>query len=581
MKKALIYLLCTTLLLGLLSSCGLPEVGTAEEQTSTSQTSSGEETTSDEPAVLTVLQGSNDGWIRNFNPFTTSTYQFVRGFMYEYLVIYDTLNDNEEHMWLAEEVISEEDNKTLTIKVRQGIKWSDGEDFTAEDVAYSYTIFKDHPEIDFYGIWGENGKIEEVNIIDDYTVEVVGATANRFNRTELIKELPIIPHHIWSEIEDPSSYVQEDPVVTGAFSEIINFTPEMVVLGRNPTYWMADDLEVDELRIPQISGADSMLSLAQTGALDWTHAFIPNIEETYVQGDEYRKYWYGQSDGLRLAFNYMTKNENNLKAFNDPEFKKAVSLAVDRQSIIDSAMFGYVDLVVPTNTGLPPSLRSFMNDEAQAIMDEYSVYDPEKAKQILADAGYVDVDGDGFVENPDGTPIAFDILTPAGWTDYNSGAAIATQGIQEIGINASATTADASLVYESWQTGDHDVLYTSYGNTTNIWKFYYDTIGDQSRVLTPTWWSICQTNYVNDEMSALIDTMPTASDEEVIEVANQVEMHFAENMINIPLVYNMSLHIYNDSRFTGWATPEDPFVSPISINNDTKILQLLALTPVE
>jgi len=533
-----------------------------------------------EPVVLTMLQ-SYSGGTQNFNPFTTSRYAFSLGFMWENLVIFDSLNNGEEHMWLAEDVISEPDNKTLTIKVRQGVKWSDGEDFTADDVAYSYLIFKDHPAIDFYGIWGESGKLESVTVIDEYTVEIVAQTANRFNRIALISQLPIIAEHIWSEIDEPSSYVMENPVVTGAFSEVIDFTNEMVVLGRNPYYWKGEELKIDELRIPAVLSMDAAMSLLDSGEIDWAHAFIPDIENTYVNGHEDRHFWYGPSDGLRIAFNYMSENEDNLKAFNDPEFKKAMSLSVDRQGILDSVLYGYVDLLVPTVTGLPTGARGYVNPAAQAITDQYTAYNIDLAKQTLADAGYVDIDGDGFVENPDGTPISFEVLTPTGWADWNDGAAISVQGIREAGIDAKAVTADSSLVYESWQTGEHDALYTSYGTTPNIWQFYYDSIGDQTRVLTPTWWSICQTNYINDDMTALIAQMPTANDEELRAITNEIELFFAENVINVPIIHNAFFHVYSTARFTGWASAENPFVHPAAVITDTKVLQLLALVPVE
>lgn len=577
--KKIISTLCTALIItGALAGCGSTsnEGGTTNE---TGKTEQGD-TQSKQPSVLTCLMDSNDGWVRNFNPYAATVYQFTQGFMYEPLMIFDGLNNNKEHMWLAEEIISEPDNKTLTVKVRKDVKWSDGTDFTAKDVAFSYTYSKDHPEIDKTGDWGENGKFEAVNIIDEYTVQIVMKSENRFHRNDIFNEKWIVPEHIWSKVTDPATYVCETPVVTGPFSEVKTFTPEMVVLGKNPAYWQGDKLQVDELKVPQFNGNDGALSLLEQGVIDWAHIMIPNIEETYVKGDANKKYWYGMNDGVRIAFNYMTPNKDNLKAFENPEFRKAVSLSIDRKGINDSAVFGYLDEKVPSVTGLAPALFGYEDAEAMKIESEYVKFDVEKAKQTLDAAGFKDVTGDGFVENPDGTPIKFEIVSPAGWSDWNDGAQLSAEGMRSAGIDATSKPMELGLLTESWVSGNHDVLYTAYGQNSNVWKYYFDTIGDQSRFKTNTWWSTTQTNYKNDELTAMINELPTASDERVKEITSYIEKFFAENMINVPLFFNGNWFVYNDSRFTGWSTKENPTVAPQLCVNGSKLLQLMELKPV-
>lgn len=564
MKKLLLLVIAGIVALGSISATGAQEDKAADDK-----------------AVLTVLLDSSDGWVRNFNPYVSGAKQWTHGFTYEYMALYDPLNNNQETLWLAEDIISEDDLKTLTVKLRKDVKWSDGEDFTADDVIYTYSVGKKHPELDRNGYWGDTGKILSVDKLDDYTVQFNMRKQNRFHRIDMFNEIQILPEHVWAKVADPSSYVLETPVCTGPFSEVLDFTPEMIVLGRNPNYWRAWDLEIDEVRIPQFNDNAGALALLESGQVDWAHIFIPDIEKTYIQGDPNRKYWYGLNDGVRIAFNYMTKNEGNNKAFHNVDFKRAFSMAIDRQGIIDSAVFGYLDSTVPPVTGLPPALWGYRNPKAEEIKDMYTKYDLKAAKALLDKAGFKDVDGDGWVENPDGSPIKFEIISPAGWTDWNDGAAISAEGLRAIGINATANAQDLGMVIETWETGDHDVLYTANGKSGNPWKFYFDTIGDTSRVLTQTWWSITQTNYVNEELSALIDQMPFASDEEVKAISDKIELHFAENMINIPLFYNGLWYVYNDSRFTGWSTPDNPVCEPALADNDMKLLHMMQLSPVK
>lgn len=539
----------------------------------------------DDYEVLTVLFDQTEGWTNNFSPFVASVYQFVQGFMFEPLMIVDSYT-NEETMWLAEDIVSEDDNKTLTVYLREGIVWSDGEEFNADDVVFTFLYTQDHPEIDTKGDWvdGSSSQIESVTKIDDYTVQIVMVNENRFHRNTLFASRWMVPEHIWSEIDNPATYIYETtyPVVTGAFCEVLSFSSEMISIAANPLFWQAENLAVDELRAPQFNSNDAALALLASGSVDWAHIMIANIEETYVNGNSDNSYFYGMNDGVRISMNYMTEDEGLLEAFNSVDFKRAVSMSIDRTFINEAAVYGYLVDTVPTNTGLPPAVYSYVSEEAEAIMAQYTTFDIDAANALLDEAGFIDIDGDGYRETPSGLKVEIEIDSPAGWTDWNDGAIIAAEGMREIGINATAVSKDLGLVTDSWGSGDWDMLYTAYGNYSDIYNFYYTTIGNAETALTNTWWTVCQTNYINEDINALIATLPTAeTEEEVLAVTNEIEVFFAENMINIPILYNGNWVVYSEARFSGWATEEDPFCNPALTNHDSKILQLMALEAVE
>lgn len=533
---------------------------------------------------LTVMSETSNGWVRNFNPLINNAMHASTGFMFEPLVIFDSFNNNKETPWLAEKIVTEFDFKTLTVYVRKGVKWSDGKDFTAKDVAFTFNYTKSHPEIDRAGDWDHGdvkGRIASVKLVNDYQVKITMKVPNRFVRNSLFSQRWMLPEHIYSKVKDPANYVDANPVVTGAFSVIKSFKPEMFVLGKNPYYWNAKSLSVDEMRWPQYNSNQAALALLQTGKVDWAHIYIPDAEKNYIQGDTNRKFWYGKNDGVRLAFNFMDENTDTLKAFNDVNFRRAVSLCCDRQGINNSAVYGYLSKEALPVTGLPPALLGYADKAAMAELAKYTKFDINAAKKILADAGYKDVDNDKFLENPDGSKLAFEITSPAGWTDWNDGAAICADGLQKAGINATAKAIDLSLYVESWSNNKRDILYAGYGTIADPYRFYYTTIGDQSTIKTATWWTTTCTNYANDEMTALVASMPTAKNSELNKITSKIEQHFANNMINIPLFYNGNWFVYNTSRFTGWATENNVICNPAIIQHDSKLLQLMSLKPVK
>ena len=401
------------------------------------------------PATLTVLQQSVTAWVRNFNPFVIQL-EASRGFAYEPLVIYNGIN-SEEIPWLAEKVTLEEDLTTVTIKIRQGIKWSDGEKFDADDIVFNFTYPKDHPEIDKNGLWGDKARLSSVEKIDDYTVKLKLSEKNAFAKSNLFNQIWLVPEHIWKNIEEPTKEVVLNPIATGPFTEVVRFTPQLFIMGRNPNYWNGKQLKVDQMMWPQYNSNEAAYDLLQSGKVDWAHIFIPQIDKVYIAGDNNKKYWFPSHEVLRIALNMHTVNEGARKAFNNLHFRKAFSLAMDRTSMAEIGSYGYVKTGTPAS-GLNVALKKWRNPEADKIWAEFEKYDLHKAKKELAAGGFKDIDHDGYVENPDGSKLEFNVDAPSGWTDWVNTVQIAVEGLRKIGVHANVRIPELSAFTESWGT---------------------------------------------------------------------------------------------------------------------------------
>src|SRR5690606_10906083 len=393
-------------------------------------------------AVLTASSEQTTTWVRNFNPFGQTTARATTlDFVYEPLVVFNRLKANEPNFRLAESFELADDLMSITFTLREGLKWSDGEPLTADDVVFTYDYIKKFPALDFISV---SALLESVEKVDDRTV--------RFNLNEpnslianTIVGMPIVPEHIWASIDDPVTFANETPVGSGPLTEITRFTPQVYEQCRNPNYWDAATLAVDCMRLPQLADNPQVLAALAEGTLDWATSFIPDIDNTFVAKDpEHHKYWFTPSSLVSLQLSMVTPAENKRKAFNDVNFRRALSMLVERQTIVDIAGYGY-PLVNDDPSMLGELYKSFANPEVATQFGQYGKFDMAAGVALLDSSGYVDADSDGFRDNPDGTPIAIDIEVPNGWTDWIDAVQITMESLKEAGLNVKMSTPEATV----------------------------------------------------------------------------------------------------------------------------------------
>ena len=526
-------------------------------------------------SVLTASAEQTTTWVRNFNPFGQTTARYTTlDFIYEPLVVFNRLAGNTPHFRLAESFELADDLKSITFVLREGLKWSDGEALTADDVVFTYDYIKKFPALDFISV---SALLESVEKVDDRTVKFNLLEPNSLIANTIVS-MPIVPEHVWAEIEDPVTFANENPVGSGPLTEIARFTPQVYEQCRNPHYWDAENLKVDCMRLPQLADNPQVLAALADGTLDWATSFIPDIDNTFVAKDpEHHHYWFTPSSLVSFQMSQITPDENNRKAFNDVNFRRAVSMLIDRQTIVDIAGYGY-PLVNEDPSMLGELYKAFANPEVQTQFGEYGKFDLEAGVALLEESGYVDADGDGFRDNPDGTPIAINIEVPNGWTDWIDAVQIAMESLTEAGLKVEMSTPEAAVWTQDLIEGKYSMTLNALASAADPYfpyrrSFNPDDFG-KSRFTAPHW--------ENAEIMDLLDQYTQSKDPaEQKSLMDQVQLIVAENMPVIPVYNSPSFYQYNTSRFTGWANADDPKYSPVVSNaNPARLLQLLDLDPV-
>ncbi|HEU4849200.1 MAG TPA: ABC transporter substrate-binding protein, partial [Terrimesophilobacter sp.] len=275
------------------------------------------------PLLLAADNGSPN-FTRNFNPFSGSKRTMV-SVIYEPLFVVNSL-DGTMTPFLGTEY-QQPDAKTIEVGIRPSVTWSDGEDFTAEDVGFTYNLLKEFSALDATGVW------QYIDTID------VGDGTVTFHLKEgdvpaasIVLTVPIVPEHIWSSIADPVTETMEDPVGTGPYT-LGTFTPTQYTLTKNEDYWQADKVAAPELIIPASNSELEIMSKPY----GWAYSFISDVENTWVTARDGNRYWFPPG-GTVSVFPNLTK-----APFDNVDFRRGLSLSLDRAKIADLAEEGYVE----------------------------------------------------------------------------------------------------------------------------------------------------------------------------------------------------------------------------------------------
>ena len=513
---------------------------------------------------LIIYQENQISWVRNFEPLNpVSVCRWpTRGAIYETLFLYNPIKIDWTP-WLATDYSWQDNNKKLLLTIRSGVKWSDGQPFSAHDVAYTFNLTKEFPALDTRNYWDY---LKSVTAISDTEIEV------NFKRVyvpgfDAIAGTHIVPKHIWVKLEDPLTFDNPNPVGTGPFTEILRFNSQIWELGKNPNYWQTGKPYIEKLIFPTFSNNEQTTLALLSGNLDYAGAFIPAIDRIYVDKDpEHHHYWF-RNTGHSTFLHTNTKDP----VLSNVSIRKAISYAINREQVVKVGMYNYT---TPAHvTSLAGSMAIWHSPE---IMDKenWVAFNPNKANMLLDSAGFEWKNEEERV-SPDGSPLEFNIIVVSGWSDWVRSAQVITQNLKEVGIKTSVRTYDFGAWIARMQKGDFEMAigWADKGSTPyNFFKSmmfsgYVKPIGE---IADLNWH-----RFGLEEADVLFKEFEQTSDEERIKnIISKLQHLFIENAPGIPLFAELSWAEYNSKYFTGFPNEQNPY-GPLSPNEPGFIFTLL------
>jgi len=447
--------------------------------------------------------------------------------------------------WLASDIKWAEDYKSVTVTARDGVKWNDGQDFTADDIAFTYQMFIDHPELD-------TAALALKSVEEDGKTVTLTFSDSMYVKTDKVLMRFIVPKHVWENVADPATDTNMEPVGTGPYV-LSQFTTQSVTLTARTDYW-GGALAVPTLYFVSYNDNTALTTALASGEADWAQAFIPNVDSAFISKDaDHNVYWPAAGLGIDAMFVNTTT-----KPFNDVAFRKAVNMVLDRKQHQAIAREGGVPELTSI-TGLPtPVGDSFIIDEFKG--QNYKV-DVDGARKVLTDAGYT-WNGDQLVD-PSGEDVTFTIQVPQGWSDYVTGISLIADAVKALGVTPQVNTPDSDTWWADKSNGNFQAILHWTDSGLTPWDLYSDIM--DGKWLKPVGESADHNfgRYDNAEATKALAAYANAtSDSDRASALATIEKIFVEEVPAMPIGTRPSIAEYNTRNYVGWPSADDPYINP-------------------
>jgi peptide/nickel transport system substrate-binding protein len=356
---------------------------------------------------------------------------------------------------LAESYEWSPDRKAITFRLRKNAVWSDGVPLTAEDVRWTWQV-QTRPEVAWDNV-NSKDSIRDVEVVDPHTVRFHFTRV--YNKQMLdANEGVILPKHAWSKLpvekwRESSDWFKQNLVVSGPFT-IASWTPQQeLVMARNERYWEKDRPYLDRFVMRILPDAGSLVSQVLGGELDFIPQVGPN-DVARVKADpdlNLISYW----SNLYVIVGWNTANP----LFADADVRRALTLAMDRQAIVDTLLPGGMGRVA-----VSPYIQSVWAHDK--TLQPYP-FDLAEARRLLAAEGWKDSDGDGILDRG-GKPFSFELASNAGNQQRNDAAVMIQQQLKKVGIDARPRILEFNSMVEAMNKGMFDATIIGLSMDTSL-----------------------------------------------------------------------------------------------------------------
>ena len=499
------------------------------------------------------VSGKQWGPYTDFNPFRQGDYATgVLGLVYETLFRYDPLKDR-FIPWLATN--GRWSGNTYVVTLRNLVTWSDGRPLTAADVKFSFETGK-LPGSEFATMW-QTG-LQRVTTSGNRVSFHFRGTPNYQQWDTFRYTMPIVPRHIWASYsaqaittgnnDDMSKLIGTGPFKYGGgkggsqtlqWNRRDGWWANRALGKRMPMRYIVD--------IHNTSNTASLQNFLQS-KIDLSNNFFPGIDKM-IKGNV--KTYYSRAPYMLAANAAWLVPNTTKKPLDDRNFRRALAFSINVGRIVRDDYGNIVSKASPT--GLLPTWRKWI--DTTAVRQLGYAYNVDRAKQILQQNGYRDRDGDGFVENKDGSKLDLRLIVPNGWSDWMTAIQMIADSTKAAGIKITPAYPDFNALVEERNSGKFELVINNEVQLSNSPYVYYDylfrlPIREQQTTRNFQRYS----NQQAWRLTTQLNKTPSTNVARHKQLNSQLQRIMLRDLPAIPLWYNGMWAQYNTTHWTNFAS---------------------------
>lgn len=437
----------------------------------------------------------------------------------------------EPQPWLATDV-QQVDATTWDVELRDDVNWHDGEPFTAEDVVFSFHFMHAAPTGRFTHHVNDTPSISTIEATGPNSVRFVCDYACPELGTVTLADLPVLPEHFWSKVDPAKAKEVTDlPIGTGPY-KLVDYSPTSGYRFEANADYFAGAPTVGELVMPVIADTSAAFTALRSGQVDAVdRPLTPELVDQFTASDDIGVVTVSPLTYPELKLNFTRE------PFAQPDFRAALNLAVDREKLLD---------IVALGRGRPATQGYVHPDAPFADPEASTPYDVQRAVALLDQLGWVDSDGDGTRENPDGDQGPFELIVDGGNAPHFRAAELLAEDFAAAGIDVTIKPLDAGTLTEASANKAYDMYITT--NTPHA-------VADSTQFImshrSGNLWKHPDLAY--PEFDALYERWrSTDTVDSRIAVMQEMQRLFNRQPTTIALYYPEEHWGYRAEKFTGW-----------------------------